>query len=352
MYFTNGLLSILCLVIILVITGCESLHYYTQALSGQLSILGKRQPIHHLISDPNTSPDLKERLETVLELRNFARDALCLPVKDNYLSFADLNRPYALWNVYAAPEFSLAPKTWCHPIVGCMAYRGYFTKQNADDDARRLEREGLDTFVGGIAAYSTLGWFDDPVLNTFIYRSNIKLAALIFHELAHQLLYVKDDTTFSESLATAIEQEGLRRWLGAEGNPKAFDAYMCDYRRHQEFIGLVMTYKYRLESVYAEELSVSDKRKAKASIFAELRKDYKHLREQWNGYAGYDTWFGQRLNNAKIITVSTYHDLVPAFTGLLQSSGNDLELFYAKCRDLAKKPHPERLKELRQYAIE
>lgn len=343
---------LLCMFIILTIAGCESLHYYTQALSGQIGILGKRQSIHRLIADPSTSPDLKKQLATIIGLRGFARDALSLPVKDNYLSFSDLNRPYALWNVYAAPEFSLVPKTWCHPIVGCVAYRGYFTKQDAENYAERLGKEGYDTFVGGVAAYSTLGWFDDPVLNTFIYRSNTKLAGLIFHELAHQLLYVKGDTTFSESFATTIEREGLRRWLGSEGNPQVFDGYMSDYRRHQEFIELVMAYRYRLESVYTEKLSITARRKAKASVFSELQKDYTHLKEQWNGYAGYDAWFGQRLNNAKIITVSTYHDLVPALSGLLQTSGNDLELFYRKCRDLAEKPQQERLKELQQYAIE
>jgi len=344
-------LTILCVTILTTTLGCESLRYYTQAISGQFTILKRRKPIDTLISDPNTSPDLKKQLRTVLALREFARDVLYLPVNDSYLSFADLHRPYAVWNVYAAPEFSLTPKTWCYPLVGCLAYRGFFAQQNALDYAEKLRMQEYDTFVSGIAAYSTLGWFADPVLNTFVYRREARLAALLFHELAHRLLYVADDTTYSESFATALEQEGLRRWLGTKADTGALNAHMSDYRRHQEFVRLVITYREQLESVYRGDSSPEGKRREKSALLERLRDDYRALKAGWNGYSGYDAWFRHPLNNAQIITVSTYHDLVPAFTNLLRASDNNLRSFYRKCRDLSKRPRQERLKELGKYAM-
>lgn len=337
----------LAILMIVSLTGCESVGYYAQAVSGQIAVLTTRQPISRLLSDPGIPSQLKDRLRRVLELRAFSKDQLHLPIEGHYLTYADLKRPYALWNVYAAPELSLTPKTWCYPIIGCAAYRGYFSKRTAYDYAQRLKEQGYDTFVGGVAAYSTLGWFDDPVLNTFVYRDTAGLAALIFHELAHQILYIPDDTTFNESFATAVEQEGLRRWFSAKGAPAAFDAYTLDYQRRRQFIQLITKYRDRLHTLYGKRLSVSEKRSAKEAVFADLKETYRILRQGWNGYPRYDAWFSHELNNAQMITVSTYYDLVPAFSALLQSSGNNLELFYRKCRDLSRKTRQERRDDLR-----
>ena len=340
---------VLSIFLVAALTACETVSYYGQAISGQITILNKRQLINQLLAEPLIPERLKDQLRLVLDIREFAQSELRLPVKGQYLSFADLERPYAVWNVYAAPEFSLKPKTWCHPVIGCTSYRGYFSRKNACHYADKLRKQGFDVFISGVAAYSTLGWFDDPVLNTFIYRNDIKLAALIFHELAHHLLYVANDTTFNESFASFVEQEGLRRWLIQKGNSDAFSTYETDYHRHRQFIRLVMKYRRQLELLYAKNLSPSNKRRGKAFIFDKLRSEYRQLKAQWQGYSGFDLWFSRPLNNAQMITVSIYYDLLPAFAAMLQDSGHDLELLYRKCQDLAKKSKEERHAYLNQY---
>jgi predicted aminopeptidase len=340
---------ILIILSLVALTGCESIRYYNHLISGQINIINKNKPIHQLLDEPHVPEKLKAQLELVLDIRKFAKNELCLPVKNQYLSFVDLQRPFAVWNVYATPEFSFAPKTWCYPVVGCTSYRGYFSKQDARDSADKLKKQGYDVFMGGVAAYSTLGWFDDPVLSTFVYRSHVKLAALIFHELAHQLLYVEDDTTFNESFATAVEQEGLRRWLATKDDLNALTDYQIDYQRHRQFVQLVMKYRKQLESLYAKDVSTPTKRDAKALIFDAVRDEYRRLKQQWEGYSGYDLWFSQTLNNAQLISVSTYYDLVPEFLRLLQYSEYNLELFYKECRNLAQKTKKERRARLQEY---
>jgi predicted aminopeptidase len=331
------------------LTGCASIRYYGQLISGQIVILNKRQPIRQLLAQPDTPEKLKQKLMLVLEIRTFAKDKLFLPTKDQYLSFADLERPFAVYNVYATPEFSFSPKTWCYPIIGCAVYRGYFSRENAFDYAGQLKMQGYDVYIGGVVAYSTLGWFDDPVLSTFINLSDIKLAALIFHELSHHLLYVPDDTTFNESFATAVEQESLRRWLMTKDRLKAYGDYMTDYRRRQQFIELVFKYRKKLESLYSQNLPTLKKRHAKAAEFENLKAEYRLLKKQWGGYSGYDGWFNKKMNNAQLLTVSTYNDLVPAFLKLLKSCNDDLKAFYKKCKDLSKEPKNERRAYLGQY---
>ena len=331
-------------------TGCESIRYYNHLVVGQISIVQKNEPIHQLLDDPHVSDKLKTQLELVLDIREFAKNELSLPVKNQYLSFADLKRPFAVWNVYATLEFSFSPNIWCYPVVGCTAYRGYFSKEDARNYSDKLKKQGYDVFTGGVAAYSTLGWFDDPVLNTFVYRSPVKLAALIFHELAHQLLYVEDDTTFNESFATAVEQEGLRRWLAAKNDFGPLTDYNIDYRRRLQFVQLVMKYRANLESLYAKHMSTTDKKDAKARVFDALRDEYKLLKQQWDGYSGYDRWFSQPLNNAQLISVSTYYDFVPEFLRLLQHCDYNLELFYKKCQNLAQQTKEERRSRLEQYS--
>jgi len=329
-------------------TGCESIRYYGQAIHGQVSILNKRQPIDRLLTKPDTPDKLKVKLRQVLRIREFAENELHLPANKNYLSFVALERPYVAWNVFAALEFSIKPKTWCFPIVGCTAYRGYFSEKNASIYAEKLKKEGLDVYIGQVAAYSTLGWFDDPILSTVIYRSETGLAALIFHELAHQILYVDDDTTFNESFATAVEQEGLRRWMVATNNDHAYGDYLQSRERRLQFNQLVIKYRDQLESLYNKDIPIDDKRYHKALIIEALREEYEHRKQRWQGYSGYDQWFREPINNAKINTVSTYHELVPAFHNLIQRSQGNLMQFYETCQNLAKKPKAERLRRLQQ----
>jgi predicted aminopeptidase len=323
--------------------GCNSVSYYHHLISGQIAILNKKQPIKQIVTDPYVSADLKNKLNLVQQVREFAKNELHLPVKHHYLSFVQLDRPFVLWNVYATPEFSFRPKTWCYPFVGCTAYRGYFSQHKAHEYADKLKEQGYDVFTGGVAAYSTLGWFDDPVLSTFIHRSNIKLTALLFHELAHQILFVEDDTTFNESFATTVEQEGIRRWLKTKNSLDSFREYQVDYRRHRQFLQLIATYRNKLDLLYAENMPAVNKRQVKASLFEELRDEYSLLKQHWEGYTGYDPWFNHKLNNAQLLSVSTYHDLVPAFLQLLKNNGNDLKLLYKYCQTLAKKSKKERL---------
>jgi len=340
---------ILCVLVLTALTGCESLRYYAQAISGQVSLINKRQPIQQYLEDPGTPSKLKNKLELILELRDFAQNELHLPVKAHYLNFVELEHPYVLWNVYATPEFSFEPKTWCYPVAGCTAYRGYFAEKNAHLYAEKLRQQGLDVYVGGIQAYSTLGWFNDPVYSTFVYQSEARLAALIFHELAHQIVYVPDDSTFNESFATAVEQEGLRRWLAARNTPDAFKDYETDDQRRQKFIQLIITCRERLEALYAKDLPATQKRHSKSLIFEKLTQEYRLLKQQWGGYSGYDAWFEHQLNNAQLITVSIYYDLVPAFLNLLRTGGNDLPAFYSKIRELARKSKTERRDHLQQH---
>jgi predicted aminopeptidase len=323
--------------------GCESVRYYSHIASGQMHIVSQRQPIREMIAAPGTDPHLKRQLQEILEIRNFAQKELSLPVGSHYLSYTDVDRPYVVWNVSAAPEFSLAPKTWYYPFIGHAAYRGYFSKDMAMRCAEKLEKQGLDVYVGGVTAYSTLGWFSDSVFSTIIRRNEIATAALIFHELAHQILYVSDDTTFNESFATTVEQEGLRRWMAANSNPLGYETYVLQGRRRQGFLALVTTYREKLAELYRQDYMVPEEmRRRKAALFADMRDEYTHLKANWHGYTGYDNWFGTTLNNAKLNAVGTYYDLVPAFTQLLASQEGSLKAFYAECRILARLPKSER----------
>jgi len=322
--------------------GCQTVQYYGQAIGGQHRILQSRRPITDIMTDPNASELLRQRLKFILEVRRFAKDQLHLPVKNNYLTYVDLNKSYVAWNVVATPEFSMAPKTWCYPFVGCAAYRGYFSEANALQYANSLKDQGYDVYVGGVTAYSTLGWFDDPVLSTFIHQSKADSAALLFHELAHQILYVPDDTTFNESFATFVEQEGLRRWQETSGNSEIYSEYLARYRRRQQFVRLVLVYRQKLVSLYQTDLAPTEKRIEKASIFAELRKEFNHLKSEQIGLAADDNWMNRSLNNAKLSGIAAYHDFVPAFGKLLAEKNGDLIQFYETCRQLANKKKDER----------
>ena len=328
---------------------CRSIPYYEQAINGQMEILRNREPISDLVDNPQTPAPLRKKLIFIQSVRDFAAKELHLPLNDNYLSYVALDRPYVVWNVIAAPQFSMTPKTWCFPIVGCVSYRGYF----AEEDARRfgdsLKQEGYDVYIGGAIAFSTLGWFDDPVLSTFISLSEPDTAALIFHELAHGILYVKDDTAFNESFATAVEQEGVMRWQASVNDPKGYEKWLRKHRQRRMFTDLISKYRTRLEALYARDMPLTAKRNQKAAVFTQMRTEFRDLKSDHGGMAAYDAWFNYPLNNAQLISVSTYHNWVPAFGRMLSDSGGDLEKFYQRCERLAKKEPAERHRILEQY---
>ncbi len=324
----------------LLLAGCESVSYYSQAILGQLSILSKREAIEDLIADSGSSPELKSKLSTILDIRDFAETELMLPVDNNYDSYVDVQRPFVVWNVFAAPEFSMNPVNWCYPIAGCVSYRGYFSEADAQAYAAKLGKDGLDVYVGGVSDYSTLGWFSDPVLSTIINREDYQLAALLFHELAHQLIYIPGDTEFNESFATTIEREGLRRWLAATNLNETESSNIVQLaelntQRREEFVALVNAAVSELQVAYANNNTELEKRQAKADIFASMRSQYNSLRNGWNGYDAYDAWMGRELNNAQLSTVATYFNWVPAFEKILADKGNDLNSFYSEITALA-----------------
>jgi predicted aminopeptidase len=314
-----------------------------------MQILQKQQPIADLIEDPETPAQLRERLLLIQSARTFAEKQLLLPVNDHYLSYVELNRPYVVWNVFAAPEFSLTPETWCFPVAGCVTYRGYFKEADARRFGDDLTQKGFDVYIGGAIAYSTLGWFDDPILSTFIHLSPSDTVALIFHELAHGLLYVPDDTGFNESFATAVEQEGLKRWQRSTDPSQGYADWQHKRRSRQKFTALVSEYRTRLKALYESNLPVNEKRNQKAAIFNRMQSEFRALRSNHHEMTVYSAWFNRPLNNAQLISVSTYNDWVPAFSKMLSDSNGDLEKFYEHCRQLAKKDPQERHRILNGY---
>jgi predicted aminopeptidase len=340
---TKTLLKV-CLAIVISsgLMACETFTYYQQAVRGQLRILFSRQEINQLLQQSSLPEELRQKLVTVLELREFAEQDLLLPADGSYLSYVELDREHMVWNVFAAPEFSLEPLRWCFPIAGCVSYRGYFSEQSAHRFASKLEARGYDVYTGGVDAYSTLGWFDDPLPSTVINRTDYQLASLIFHELAHQLIYIPGDTTFNESFATTIEREGLRRWLRQQGDVQDLQRADADSQRQNGFIALVTSYQDSFERLYDSELSDSEKRLQKLALQDAMRVEYEQLKLAWDGNAAYDRWFANSLNNAQLSTVASYNDLVTAFQNLLGEQDADLKAFYSRVRDLAALPKEER----------
>jgi predicted aminopeptidase len=331
------------------VVGCESLSYYRQAIAGQYQILSTQQPITKLIANTNTPATLRDRFRTVLDLREFAEKELFLPADRHYLKYSDVHRRHVVWNVYAAPELSLEQKTWWYPIVGSLKYRGYFSEKAARNYAAKLRRDCWDVYVSGVDAYSTLGWFKEPLLNTFIYDNPADLAETIFHELGHQRLFISGDTDFNEAFATLVGQEGTRRWLAQKGDTNALETYKASLAREDEYVRLVQATRAKLKVLYESNRSAPEKKAQKTAILEDLRAEYQRLKESWQGDRTYDRWFASELNNAKLNTVATYHDLLPAFTRLLDSCGGDLKRFYGeveKLKQLSKEERRKRLSEL------
>jgi predicted aminopeptidase len=332
------------------VAGCTSLGYYSHSIKGGLGILSRRRSIESLLADPTTPPELKKRLELVLEIRDFADRHLALPLGGSYRSYVDLERPYAVWTVVAAEELSVEPVEWCFLVAGCVSYRGYFTREKAERFAGKLGQKGLETDVGGAAAFSTLGWFSDPVLSSFVDYPEPELAGLVFHELAHQRLYVKDDTTFNESFATVVELESVRRWLLQDGREEALAAYRTAKRRQMEIADLVRTYREKLATVYSQEEPVAWRRARKEELFEDLRQAYRDLETSWGEPSRYSAWFGDGLNNARLASLGAYYDLVPAFETLLGQADGDLSVFYDQAAALGKLTKAERRARLQKLS--
>jgi predicted aminopeptidase len=310
--------------------------YLLQSAQGQLALMSKRKPIARVLDNPATAAPLRTQLKAVTAIRNFASNDLGLPDNGSYRTYADVGRPYVVWNVVAAPEFSVEPKKWCFPIVGCVAYRGYFVERRARHFAAGLRVQGMDVVVGGVAAYSTLGHFDDPILNTMVGWNDVELASIIFHELTHQLLYIPNDASFNEALATTVEQEGVRRWLKQQGRDHDLEEYLSAQQRYLEVINLLIATRGQLRSVYDSGDPPERMRQAKRETFATLRSAYGALKEQWGGHAPFDSWFKEDINNAHLASIATYYTCVPGFERELAAVHGDLAAFFQRVRALAK----------------
>ena len=327
-------------------SGCSTVSYYAQAVNGHLDLLQSAKPVAQWTADPATPPAVRERLLLSQRMRDFAVTDLKLPDNNSYRKYADLNRPSAVWNTVAAPELGLTLKTWCFPVLGCVGYRGYYTQRDATTLAAELQAEGWETSVYGVPAYSTLGWSNavggDPLLNTFLNWSEAELARLIFHELAHQVAYAGDDTTFNESFATAVERIGGRRWMALHGTAEARAAQAQAEQRQQDFRALTLRWRAELDGLYRSDLADAVKRERKAELMNRMRADYQAMKTQrWSGYAGYDGWF-ERANNASFAVLAAYNELVPDFERLFERSGGDFQRFYAEVKGLAALPKAER----------
>lgn len=331
-------------------SGCSTIGYYAQAVNGHFDLMSKRQPIEKLLKSPDTDPELKRKLVLLRDARQYAVKDLLLPDNESYSTYAESGREAITWNVVATPEFSMAPKKWCFPVAGCVSYRGYFDRKDADAYEATLKEEGFDTQIGGASAYSTLGWFDDPLLDTMLRGGDIRLASVLFHELAHQLIYIKDDSSFNEAFASFVEQEGARRWLKSIGKSSSIAGYDDYLARQLDFNQLLQSTRQELVDLYRQELDAKVMRENKQAVFDSMRDKYSQLKnEKWNGFTGYDNWFARDLNNARLIAVSTYRKWIPAYAAIFKEQGEDFDKFYVRIRELADMDFEPRQKLLREY---
>lgn len=319
--------------ILMLIFPALSACYYMQAAKGQMEVLRKREPLNEVIEDPRTSPELAARLRLINEARDFSIAELGLPDNRSYRGYTELERDYVVWNVFAAPEFSLTPRQWCFPVAGCVSYRGYFSKAKAIKASQRLAADGYDVAVGGVAAYSTLGNFADPILSTMMHWDDVQLVAVLFHELAHQVVYVKDDSAFNESFATAVEEFGVKRWLQSRKQEALFTDYVARRDYQQRFADIVAAARVDLESVYSSDAPTDVKRERKAMRLAALVRDVASEAER----SGLEPsgWIKDGLNNAHLISTALYEGWLPSFRALFGRCERDIHCFYAEAGELA-----------------
>ncbi|MFO7286059.1 MAG: aminopeptidase [Gammaproteobacteria bacterium] len=315
------------------ITQSCAVPFYWQAAAGQLELIRKRTPIERVLADPNQDEQVKVTLGRVPEIRRFAVEELYLPSSKSYTTYVELGRPYVVWNVIATEEFSVNPKRWCYPFTGCVAYRGFFKLETAERFRASLERKGLDTYLAGAAAYSTLGYFADPVLSTMLAGGEQYVASILFHELAHQVVYIKDDSALSEAFATAVEEYGTERWLARHADAEALERYRRKIRYRLEFSALVSRQQDRLRAIFAEDLPPEEMRALKARAYEQMREEYAALKAAWGGATDYDRWFEQPLNNAALASIATYRRWLPTLKARLEELGP--RAFYAEMTELA-----------------
>jgi len=330
------LLVTFCVAAHVMLSGC----YYAQAARGQYEVLRKREPIEEVVGDPQTSPELADRLRLVQEVREFSISELGLPDNKSYQTYSDIQRDYVVWNVFAAPEFSLTPKTWCYPVAGCVSYRGYFKKDAAEREALKLAGDGFDVHVGGVSAYSTLGKFNDPVLSTMMRWDDVQLASVLFHELAHQLLYVKGDSGFNESFATAVEEFAIERFLRSKNMSEAFDAYEDGKEARRQSMQTIAAAQSDLNALYARDIDDDDKRQLKQQRIDQLSADLRALLQALGRDASAS--LQEPLNNARIASQALYEGRLPEFRIMLARCENDIECFYAEARRISKLKKAER----------
>ena len=325
------------------VSGCTSTMYLLQAANGEWHVIHGRKPIVEVIDDPRTPEPLIRELAEVRQARDFASRVLELPDNDSYRTYVEIDRPFVVWNVVAAPVLSVQPKEWCFPIAGCVAYRGYFKEKRARAFAEGLKQRGYDVVIEGVPAYSTLGKLPDPVMSTMMRYGSDELAATIFHELAHQLLYVQNDSRFDEAFAVTVEDEGLKRWLQYKGRPVRIAALQKERAEDQQFITLLRQTRYRLAQLYASDAPRAVKLSGKQRLFAALAADIQALEHRLAvRFPLYDEWIADGLNNAELVSVGTYNDCVPGFERLLRQQDDDLPRFYAAARRLAREPMAQR----------
>jgi predicted aminopeptidase len=317
------------------LSGCST-GYLFQAARGQWQVQHSRQPIEGLLANNATDPALKTRLNLVRDARDFASRELALPDNASYRSYRALKRPYVVWNVVAAPELSVEPKRWCFLLVGCLSYRGYFREANAQSYAATLKKQGFDVMVGGVAAYSTLGKFADPVLDTMLRYDDTELAGTLFHELAHQVIYIANDTAFNEAFAMAVEAEGLKRWTQARGQGDAWQRYQRREQQQASTVTKLAALRAELSALYGSALTDEAKRQRKSELMDERSRQILADERAAGFRSGYSLWLQTGLNNAQLAAVATYHDCVPAFERLLSARQHSLPAFFAAVRYLGK----------------
>ncbi|MDJ0831958.1 MAG: aminopeptidase [Gammaproteobacteria bacterium] len=324
------------------LSACADLSYYLHSVNGHYDIMNRTRPIPDWMQDASTDPELVEKLSRIARIRDFAMNELALPESNSYTLYADIGRNYVVKNLIAAEEFSIRPYQWCYPVVGCMGYRGYFDEQRLERFRQRLQDQGFDIYVTRVTAYSTLGWFDDPVLNTFIDWPEYRLAGLIFHELAHQQLYVDGDTPFNESFAMAVQHAGVERWLQAKDQTEQLQRYRQYLQNRQQVTSLIESARQDLGRLYQTDKTVESMRQAKQDRLQRLKSDYAELTAGFEVKDGFKYWFDGELNNAKLASVSAYHAQEPAFRARLEQLDGNFPLFYQQVAELSRLPSDQR----------
>jgi predicted aminopeptidase len=324
--------------------------YYAQVTFGHLKLMLEREPIEHLVQRADTDDKLRARLEFVREIRTFASRELALPDNRSYRQFVELDREQLLWSVMALPEFSLRPKQWCYPVIGCQSYRSYFQEDRARDMGAQLEAQGHEAIVRPVGAYSTLGWFADPVTNSMLRRGDLSLAELIFHELAHQEVFVRGDTMFNEGYATFVGEQGVREWLRAREQYTALERWESRQQRVHRFNALLREKRGELVHLYASDLPVEAMRHRKNAIFDSIRVSFEQqLVADDPEMADLASWFNRPITNARLASVALYRHWVAAFDALFREVGGDWDAFHAGVAELARSTEPEREVRLNAY---